>query len=81
MRGIDALAAACAPKEDPAAAGTETTNNLSDEMCEKIAQKVLQKLQAGLTDTEKPEEDKEDLEHTEAPAEDPEEGESENDGD
>lgn len=80
MKGLDALAAACAPKEDPAA-GTGTTNNLSDELCEKIAQKVLQKLQAGLTDTEKPEDDKEDPEEPEALAEDPEEGESENDGD
>lgn len=79
MRGIDALAAACTPKEDPAAAGTEATNNLSEEMCEKIAQKVLQKLQAGLTETEKPEEDKEDPEDPEDPA-DPEEGESEYDG-
>lgn len=80
MKGLDALAAACTPKEDTAA-GTGTVNNLSDEMCEKIAQKVLQKLQAGLTETEKPEDGKEAPEDPEAPAEDPEEGESENDGD
>ena len=73
MRGIDALAAACAPAEDPAAA--QEQNNISEAMCDKIAEKVLQRLQAGLTDTEKPEKEEPEKEDPE-PAEAPEEGEN-----
>ena len=73
MRGIDALAAACTPAEDPAAA---QQNNISEAMCDKIAEKVLRRLQAGLTDTEKPEKEEPEKEDPEPP-EDPEEGEIE----
>ena len=73
MRGLDALAAACAPAEDPAAA--QEQNNISEAMCDKIAEKVLQRLQAGLTETEKPEKEEPEKEDPES-AEYPEEGES-----
>ena len=73
MRGIDALAAACAPAEDPAT--SQEQNNISEAMCEKIAEKVLQRLQAGLTEPEKPEKDEPEKEDPE-PAEAPEEGEN-----
>ena len=45
MRGLDALAEACKPQENPAegAAGSPT---LSEEMVNKIADKVVQKLQS-----------------------------------
>ena len=44
MRGLDALAEACKPQENPeGAAGGATT--LSDDMVNKIADKVVQKLQ------------------------------------
>lgn len=44
MRGVDALAEACKPEESPAegAAGSPT---LSEDMVNKIADKVVQKLQ------------------------------------
>ena len=74
MRGIDALAAACTPAEDPAAA--QEQNSISEATCEKIAQKVLERLQSGLSDAEKPEKEDPEKEDPE-PAEGPEEGENE----
>lgn len=71
MRGLDALAAACEPAPEPAA---PETLNISADMCEKIADLVLQRLQSGLAEAEKPE--KVQPEEPE-PAEDPEEGEME----
>jgi hypothetical protein len=67
------LASACAPQEptDPQA----TPQALTDEQCEKIASKVLEKLQGGQQQNENPE----DPENHEDPEpenpEDPEEGE------
>ena len=47
MRGLDALAAACAP-QDTAPTTAPGFTALSDEQCQKIANQVLQQLQGGL---------------------------------
>lgn len=76
MRGLDALAAACAP-QDTTPTGAPGFIALSDEQCQKIANQVLQQLQGG---QQKPEAEDQagDLEDPADPAE--EEGEEANAG-
>lgn len=50
MRGLDALAAACAPQEQTTP--PEAYAALTDEQCQKIASIVLQTLQGGTQKTE-----------------------------
>lgn len=60
MRGLDALAAACAPQEQTNA--TPAPLAMTDEQCNKIASKVLELLQGSQpkTEPEEPEETAED---------------------
>ena len=73
MRGLDALAAACAPQQSETENAGPAVAALSDEQCQKIASMVIEQLQGGQQSKTEPE----------TPVEDPVdgngEGENEND--
>ena len=72
MKGLEELAKACAPEEvTPEGAGREL--QLSEELIDKIADRMISKLQAPAPDKEDPAPEEED------PEEDPEEGEEDAD--
>ena len=73
MRGLDMLAHACAPQE-PAETPAQP-QALTDEQCEKIASKVLERLQGGQQKSEDPTPEPEEEQQPE-----PQEGESKDAG-
>lgn len=72
MRGLDLLAQACAPQEPTETAAQPQA--LTDEQCEKIASKVLERLQGSQQKSEDAPEPEEE------PQQEPQEGENEDAG-